>query len=600
MKMHKVFFVALLLCLLPSYSFASGLGELRVTLVEGDVQIKTDETSDWVPASINMPLKEEDMIWVPEEGRVELQLRNGTSVRLDGNSSLEILRLESDSSQLYLNSGRAYVYFRGSKKDVIQLDTPVSSVRGFEKSIFNVDVDKDGDTDVSVLRGYVYAENRNGRIKVTENYTLALTGETRAELGAIGPADDWEEWNKERNRRLYERRYSSRYLPDELETYSNDFDDNGKWVYTRDYGYVWTPTVMVSAGWAPYRHGRWTWIGGDYVWVSYEPWGWAPYHYGRWSFVASIGWFWVPPVRGSVYWGPGFVGWVNTPNYVAWVPLAPGEIYYGYGNYGPHSVNLININIANISINQIYRHARIPHAVTILHPDTFLRGRHVDIRIKDNPFLRDRPSIGRPLLRPERATFMPVVRDIPQAKLPPAPISRLKPKELREARPFVREQNRSVFRPDAPQKTMPFNRVKERTGGDLRMPEKDTAPRRQVQPLEGLPGRDDEATTTRKGIGKPPQERLPVKPSAPSDLPVAPLKKQGRVKERSSGEKAGKGLSLPEKPARTKGEVKSSSSSQRRSVTRQTKEVEEKKEKRTEGGAIEKPKLFDVEGRGRK
>ncbi len=65
---------------------------------------------------------------------------------------------------------------------------------------------------------------------------------------------------------------------------------------------------------------------------------------------------WIPPVRGAVYWGPGFVGWVYTPSYVSWVPLAPGDIYYGYGYYGPNSVNIINmrllqkclfINIAN-------------------------------------------------------------------------------------------------------------------------------------------------------------------------------------------------------------------------------------------------------------
>ena len=131
--------------------------------------------------------------------------------------------------------------------------------------------------------------------------------------------------------RFEDRRYAStRYLPRELDTYASDFDDNGRWVNAPGYGYVWTPTVSVSVGWSPYSNGRWCWVGGDYVWIGYEPWGWAPYHYGRWSYVASIGWFWVPPARGAAYWGPGYVGWVSTPTYVAWVPLAPGEIITSY------------------------------------------------------------------------------------------------------------------------------------------------------------------------------------------------------------------------------------------------------------------------------
>jgi hypothetical protein len=42
-----------------------------------------------VPASINLPLVDSDRIWVPEGGRAELQLREGTILRLDENSAVE-------------------------------------------------------------------------------------------------------------------------------------------------------------------------------------------------------------------------------------------------------------------------------------------------------------------------------------------------------------------------------------------------------------------------------------------------------------------------------------------------------------------------------
>jgi hypothetical protein len=261
-------------------------------------------------------------------------LKDGTYLRLGENSALEILTLDNNSYQFYLTEGRAYANFRGLKDSLLQMDTPVSSLRVYDRSRFGVDVSEDGYTDISAYRGSVYAEGEDGKTQIEAGKTLSLKEKGYAEISPSGPSDPWERWNRERDRRFADRRPPSTYLPEELSPYSNDFEQNGKWVYESEYGYVWTPTVVVSAGWAPYRVGRWVWIGGDYVWISYEPWGWVPYHYGRWAFVTSIGWCWVPPVRVAIFWGPGFVGWVQTPTYVSWVPLAPGEIYYGHGNYG--------------------------------------------------------------------------------------------------------------------------------------------------------------------------------------------------------------------------------------------------------------------------
>ena len=348
MRILKYLVLAFILFYFPTFSSGSTLGSLRISLIEGDVQVRIEDTGEWVPASINMPLMDGDHIWVPEGGRTELQLRDGTFLRLDENSALEILTVEKDSFQFYLTEGRSYANFRGLRETLLQIDTPDASIRAYDRSDFRIETTRDGYTDISVYRGIVDAENREGRTSVDGGKTLTLREGTYAELFPLGPPDEWERWNRKRDRRFTERRPPSRYLPDELQAYSSDFEENGRWVQVREYGYVWTPTVVVSVGWAPYRIGRWVWIGGDYVWVSYEPWGWAPYHYGRWAFISTIGWCWVPPARGAVYWGPGFVGWVRTPTYVSWVPLAPGEIYYGHGNYGPHSVNVTQVSITHI------------------------------------------------------------------------------------------------------------------------------------------------------------------------------------------------------------------------------------------------------------
>ncbi len=463
MKILKYAVLAFLFFYFPAYSSGSTVGFLHISMIEGDVQVRTEDTGEWVPASINMPLVDGDRIWVPEGGRTELALRDGTFLRLDENSALEILTVERDSFQFYLTEGRSYTDFRGLRGSLLQIDTPVSSIRVYDRSNFSIEATQDGYTDISVYRGVVYAENRDGRTTVDGGNTLSLGEGTYAELSPLGPPDEWERWNQERDRRFAERRPPSRYLPDELQAYSGDFEENGRWVQVREYGYVWTPTVFVSVGWAPYRVGRWVWMGGDYVWVSYEPWGWAPYHYGRWAFISTIGWCWVPPVRGAVYWGPGFVGWVRTPTYVSWVPLAPREIYYGHGHYGPHSVNITQVNITQINIQKVvYKNIHVHNAVTVVHHDTFVKGKHVEVKVRENPFLKEKISLGRPDIKPEKATRMPVIKEIPQKKQPPEPIREIKVKELKEKRPLVRKKEASVLKPESPPKKMPVKPIEKR------------------------------------------------------------------------------------------------------------------------------------------
>lgn len=532
MKPLKAALFALILSLVPAYAYSASLGDMRVSYLAGDVQVKTADTSEWVPASINMPMMSGDVIWVPEGGRAGIQLRDGTFVRLNENSSLEILTIGSDSFQFYLSLGQAYVNFRGRRDTLLQMDTPVSSTRAYNRARFRVDVSDNGFTDVSVFNGAVFTEGSNGKTKVTAGKILSIGADMYAELAPLGPADEWERWNREMDGKV-ERKYSTRYLPGELDPYAYEFDEYGKWVSTSDYGYVWTPTV-VSVGWAPYRFGRWTWIGGDYIWVSYDPWGWAPYHYGRWAFVASFGWCWVPPVRGAVYWGPGFVAWVSTPTYVSWVPLAPGEIYYGYGYYGRHSVNITNININTINVTNVYRNANVANAFTIVHRDTFVTGRHVDVSVRGNPFVTQRVSVGRPDIAPTRTSYMPVVKSIPLAKEPPQAVRQIQVKELRESRPVVKNPARSVLKPGAPLKPM--------TVTTLREPRRPGA----AAKTQGLQPR-----TTGKEVEKPaaPAGREVQKPTAPAGREVRkPAAPAGREVQKPAGEAAPKESAKKAKP----------------------------------------------------
>lgn len=552
---------------LPTLSNASSLGKMHISLIEGDVQIQTEETGDWVSASINMPLKEGDRIWVARGGRLELRLRDGTAIRLDEGTALDILTLERDDYQFYLGEGRIYVNFKGSRGSILQIETPRSSTRAYDRTIFRMERLDDNLTEISVYFGTIHVETEEGRIRVDPDRTLSLREGLPPDLGPMGPPDEWERWNRSRDRRYAERRGTSRYLPEELHPYAHDFEEHGRWVFVREYGYVWTPTVVVSAGWAPYRIGRWIWIRGDYVWISYEPWGWVPYHYGRWVFVPPFGWCWVPPLRGGVFWGPGFVAWVYTPSYVCWVPLAPGEIYYGYGYFGPHSVNLLNVNITTLNVQKVvYKNVHVHNAVTIVHRDTFLYGKKVEVKVRENPFLREKIHIGRPEIKPERPTVMPVIREIHEERRPPKRIDEIRPEEIKRRRPLTREREVSVMRPESPPKEMdvrpkeirPFERREDRIEDRPRVREVEkrrgwSSPKREIdRPTDPRPSEKQEGPVEKgpspssPGLERQGEDRRPIEAGNERlrEKPAPEPKKEG-IEERS---RSGRSLDRPQSP----------------------------------------------------
>ena len=509
MRVLNKFLVIVFFLLYPALAFSQDLGLMRLNYIDGDVQVLIKDTTDWTPAAINLPLNEGDRIWVAEDGKAELQIRGGVYARMDGNTALDILTISPDSAQFYLDQGHTYINNRRGGIQTVQVDTPQSSIRTYDNSIMLVDVTEDNVVEVSMLKGYTIVESRSGSTRVSAGNTLTIRGEDNADLAPISSPDEWERWNTDRDRRLTAWSDSSRYLPDELHDYSSDFDNNGRWDYESDYGYVWTPTLVAST-WAPYTVGSWVWIHGHNVWIAQDPWCWAPCHYGRWIFIASRGWSWVPPTIGAAYWGPGYVGWVVTPTYVSWVPLAPGEIYYGYGYYGPWSMNIATVNVNTIVVNRPYSNARASNSVVTVRRDSFGTGRRSPVRISENPFTETRQHAAgtidiapphdkpwqqirivpleeqgriqhqvpeRERVRPEVTEHRPQVNpEKPQQAgseppsivqrpaghqiLPPERFRNIQPGVLKNERRLIKEREASVFRSQPPE-NLPVRKMRE-------------------------------------------------------------------------------------------------------------------------------------------
>ncbi len=107
--------------------------------------------------------------------------------------------------------------------------------------------------------------------------------------------------------------------PQTFEIFYERLAEDGDWIESQQYGFVWQPKVGRRSGWHPYTEGRWTYTDAGWTWVSDERFGWATYHYGRWTRLRGLGWVWVPGDR----WAPSWVSWRTSDRYIGWAPLPP-------------------------------------------------------------------------------------------------------------------------------------------------------------------------------------------------------------------------------------------------------------------------------------
>ncbi len=436
---------AFILVILPLFADASS-GLARLTLTKGEVLLFDEESNDWVPAAANTPLQEGDRIWCAKGGRAEIGLKSGSILRLGSKTTIDIVRLDDDAQQVYLGSGRLYARTYEGDRD-LQVDSEDATISVGRKSRVHVDLVGSGnpDTEVSVVKGTVYVESVSGKTRVRSGEALIFS-ENGAEVAPLNVQDEWEIWNESRDRKVFKRKAESRYLPEELVIYEDELASNGEWVTLDDYGYVWRPTVSIGADWVPYQQGRWVWRAGGYVWIASEPWGWAPHHYGRWQHSPRWGWCWVPPRRGDVFWSPGYVAWIDTPRDLAWVPLAPGEIYYGAGFYGSLSVNITTVDRRTIVRPiTVYRNVNVRNAVTVIDRGAFASGKGKPRQGRPAGFERYQGITAPPQIRPSgREARMPQVRRVAPENSPPASIQQRHPSPLKERFPRLERERRSI------------------------------------------------------------------------------------------------------------------------------------------------------------
>lgn len=296
----------------------------RLSRTEGEVYVLKLGSTDWEYGVPNLLIEGGDIVKTEADDFAEIELENGTLIRMDEVTEVRVQYLHKDSdngewmSGIDLLFGVLKVHTPKLKRWAVELEveTPNGFVSIGEESLVKVIVRRSGASRVIAYSGDVLVGGEWDELCLNggEAVWISASGKLeRPERIYTVEKDRFDRWCEKYS---YVQCESRNYIHTDVYIGVHYLDTYGDWVWLIDCGRVWRPRVR--AGWCPYRRGRWTWsVGFGWFWVSYEPWGWVPFHYGRWAYSPRYGWVWIP---GNV-WGPGWVAWSHGPGWIGWVPL---------------------------------------------------------------------------------------------------------------------------------------------------------------------------------------------------------------------------------------------------------------------------------------
>lgn len=302
---------------------------VRLSYVDGDAQIDRRDGRGFENAFLNMPLAPGTRVSTGNDGRAEIELEDGSTIRLTPGTLVETQSLDLRSSGgkntlVDLEEGTAYFNIRKLEDDS---DFRVTAGRRefslTRASHFRLVADR-SQVVLAVFKGEVEVTGEGGRLTVRkdEALTLDLNDPARYYLAKGVPSDRYDDWDQERDQ--YRERYASASTYNGYSSaYSYGVSDLNYWGSYNNipgYGYMWRP-YYYGVDWNPYANGAWYFYpGSGWIWVSAYPWGWMPFRYGSWYFINGHGWCW-RPARHWNSWSPVVVVHNAPPGHR--LPVAP-------------------------------------------------------------------------------------------------------------------------------------------------------------------------------------------------------------------------------------------------------------------------------------
>jgi hypothetical protein len=336
-------------------------GVARISIVQGNVNLKRGDNGQLSAAVVNAPMMAQDHLETTPGSRAEVQLDATTMIRLAQNTDIGFADLAYQRYQVQLGIGTIILRVLGNSNAQLEVDTPSVALQPVAPGEYRISVFDNGTSQVTVRSGRLEMSGARGTEMVESGRTLLVRGDSsdpEFQTSYEIARDQFDDWSAARDHEL-EASQAYRYVSPDVNG-AQDLDANGDWV-SSEYGQAWAPRG-VPADWSPYSTGQWAWQ--DYygwTWVDTAPWGWAPYHYGRWFWnVRSRGWCWWPGGRTArAYWSPaqvGFFGWGRGG--MGWVALAPHEPLHAWWGRGYRGAAGFPYR-GGVELGRMYRNANV-------------------------------------------------------------------------------------------------------------------------------------------------------------------------------------------------------------------------------------------------
>ena len=322
----------------------------RISFTAGDARIRRSASDEWETVTLNLPVVEGDEIVTESGARVEVQLAKDQHLRIAENSSFKMAIYSDEGVAVSIATGTLHIRLRSFDKDktFFEVDAPKTTIAIQSAGSYRIDSGAVSTPDVRVAafsgEARIYTETSGFTLKNGRRARLFIDGPAQGEwdIGdAMAVMDGLDRWSSERDEAIALQLAAShydKYYDDDIYG-ADDLNDNGQWIHTREYGYVWRPfssAVQAYADWSPYRYGHWRWLPTfGWTWVNDEPWGWATYHHGRWFYHNGY-WHWSPygyyrPSRS--WWRPALVAITIVRNNICWYPLGYHHVTINFNRY---------------------------------------------------------------------------------------------------------------------------------------------------------------------------------------------------------------------------------------------------------------------------
>jgi hypothetical protein len=290
---------------------------VRISYVGGEVRI--DHGQGYESATMNVPVAERNWLQTRSDGWAEVQLEDGSTIRLAPDTVIafsELSRLSSGGTVTTVDLDQGEALFKITAHDDSQFQVAVKNktITLVHSGAFRVTSTNADPMDVVVWKGEVgIHDSESGAevaVKKNETFVLDPTDPAQYALDRGAEADGLDQWSKQRDDYLSTYAARGGNLQSPYQYGASDLDYYGAYFDADGYGTVWQP-YDVNLGWNPFMNGYWAYSPGfGYTWVSSYPWGWMPYRYGRWVYINHRGWCWAPGGWGGWHTGPR---WVNAP-----------------------------------------------------------------------------------------------------------------------------------------------------------------------------------------------------------------------------------------------------------------------------------------------